>query len=667
MGVTMVADIEPELKTICFSSFPDSNSTAHSGDTTFSFRFRSGDAISKLYSGTIQSLTCRTMCASSAINLATDNDSSSLQTDKSVIESDAFTYAYTYFRQKPDKEIRRGFFQKSIVFLSPHPFHGAFSLLLESVFGPRLMDTLGNERGDDGTRCEGVLPLGRMLIHEACVDMTRWPPPPSAALAKSLYECQTLQLSFLGRDYACTFPPTPHFPQLYDAHASDAFTSPPRAMLAKVPATLACPGRIYSSFSSSLHLLYPLWELMILGEPILVAAETPKACSQVVWALLELVKPVPYGGDIRPFFTLQDAEFKTLGRSTSAPAATVLGVTNPFFDKLFQHWPHKIRVGTVNPVMAITSNSSSPRATNKTAMAGDGSPPVRPVMGRGMPINPNDSSPQSSSPKNVSMKSFISSLRGSSSNAALLTSKSGAFGGGTPIVVFDACIESLRTKYKPFLSKDKKFMKAVSDAEGNGASEEILNNLVRRQCVDISDRFLQPLNRHYESLVMGSPLSMSLSALRTKPDIKPFQQDSFIESIKMAGPNFPVQSRHAWLNFYRLFLKSANFAAWLQHRSTELNREWRARYVHVLCESDLTAWAAQRGRQEIECVDLLLRYKDEVAAYSKFFKNGLTEGNVFVAAEVTGGFIPSLEQFVKLKRQHDVIQGLLPQSLRIKE
>lgn len=44
---------------------------------------------------------------------------------------------------------------------------------------------------------------------------------------------------------------------------------------------------------------------MVVGEPILVVGDSPRACSQFVWALVELIKPIPFGGDFRPYFTIQ--------------------------------------------------------------------------------------------------------------------------------------------------------------------------------------------------------------------------------------------------------------------------------------------------------------------------------------------------------------------------
>lgn len=72
-----------------------------------------------------------------------------------------------------------------------------------------------------------------------------------------------------------------------------------------------------------------MWELMVLGEPLLVMGDTPTVCGDMVWALLELIKPVfsvshsccgtpnllckiPFGGEFRPYFTIQDPDFKLI-------------------------------------------------------------------------------------------------------------------------------------------------------------------------------------------------------------------------------------------------------------------------------------------------------------------------------------------------------------------
>eukprot|EP00842_Homolaphlyctis_polyrhiza_P006447 jgi/Hompol1/6803/HPOL_001207-RA len=149
------------------------------------------------------------------------------------------------------------------------------------------------------------------------------PSPPSPLSPDPGYSSIILQIPFLGRAQPYSFPPTSRFPQLYvlprltsateDLYSqhtmkSASVSSP---ILNAVP-IICTPGRFFSLFERSLESLWTCWELMMLGEPIFVIGDTPTACSEVVWALIELIKPIPFGGDFRPYFTIQDADFKRL-------------------------------------------------------------------------------------------------------------------------------------------------------------------------------------------------------------------------------------------------------------------------------------------------------------------------------------------------------------------
>ncbi|KAJ3130830.1 Protein dennd6a [Physocladia obscura] len=555
---------ESEIKTICFSSFPDSNSTSHTGDTTFSFRFRSGSAILNIYA------------PAAPVTRSANGDDARNQTNPrttTIIDNDAFTYAYVYFRQQADASIHRGYFQKSIVLLTPHPgMHGLFSkILLDDVGGSGVgggaFTAVGNKiMNAVAATGTGIGDLAKTVLTEFCNDIAKWPSPPSSITCNALYEDQIISVSVFGNTYIFAVPPTSRFPQLFDLsiqnvnkekgleHTSSLLhnrtisnpstparhlqsiifsTSTPTPSYLNTPTTgispkklqqkfPTSPGRIYATFSATPSLSYLLWELMVLGEPILVQAETPKACSGVVWTLIELIKPVPFGGDFRPFFTIQDSEFQMFGRGgavVAPPSATVLGVTNPFFDKLFSHWPHKVHVCRgAPPVFALTGSTS--------AIVGDGhdSPPHLRHNG-----TRNSRTGSVETGHNSAVKSFLSSLRGTghgSGNSGSPTPKlanvtdemhahirsnnsSVVTGRGNPIVVFDAVVESVSTKYKPILAKDKKLLKEITDnAARGGVAPEHLDNLLRRHFIELTDRFLQPLNRHYEGLIVGSPLSM---------------------------------------------------------------------------------------------------------------------------------------------------------------
>ncbi|KFM65577.1 hypothetical protein X975_25175, partial [Stegodyphus mimosarum] len=74
-------------------------------------------------------------------------------------------------------------------------------------------------------------------------------------------------------------------------------------------------------------------------------ASSPNITCDMVQALICMIWPLRYCCDYRPFFTIHDSEFKEYTTKVQAPPPIILGVTNPFFAKTLQHWPHIIRIG----------------------------------------------------------------------------------------------------------------------------------------------------------------------------------------------------------------------------------------------------------------------------------------------------------------------------------
>jgi hypothetical protein len=58
-------------------------------------------------------------------------------------------------------------------------------------------------------------------------------------------------------------------------------------ILASIPT-----GTLYKHFSNMLDDLWLLWELVLLGEPLVVIAPEPGICSESVVALIDLINPV---------------------------------------------------------------------------------------------------------------------------------------------------------------------------------------------------------------------------------------------------------------------------------------------------------------------------------------------------------------------------------------
>lgn len=65
----------------------------------------------------------------------------------------------------------------------------------------------------------------------------------------------------------------------------------------------------------------------MLAEPVLVIAPDPRTCSEIVWWLRELLRPIPLAGDFRPYLHIHDHDFSLLVNSNKPQAGVVVGVT----------------------------------------------------------------------------------------------------------------------------------------------------------------------------------------------------------------------------------------------------------------------------------------------------------------------------------------------------
>lgn len=137
------------------------------------------------------------------------------------------------------------------------------------------------------------------------------PTLPSSLTYGAEYATCKLSLAFLGYVDYFTIPPTRRFPQMFDHQRTRQYSG---SVIAP-KYNLCNPGHYCQLFYRNLESLWQCWELMVTGEPILVIGDSPKACSQFVWSLVEIIKPIPFGGDFRPYFTIQDGDLKGLASS----------------------------------------------------------------------------------------------------------------------------------------------------------------------------------------------------------------------------------------------------------------------------------------------------------------------------------------------------------------
>ncbi|KAF9925694.1 Protein dennd6a [Linnemannia zychae] len=480
-----------ELTINCFSSFPDSN-TFDVGDTVFNFRIRS------------------TTAGRAATGPTTDA---------------GFLYGYVFFRQKQDPSIRRGYFQKSVVILTQHPFIGLFSKIV-SVLGPAYFE------------------IGKPMLETAFHDIARWAPPTTDSLMELPFMGQLLQVQIAK----------PQQPQLLETSPFEIATyQPDTHILSSVPIN----GGLYKHFQDLVPDLWLCWELMTLAEPIMLIGTSPEVCSESVASLVDLINPIPYCGDYRPYFTIHDTDFKSFCNKLSPPSSIVLGVTNPFFAKTLEHWPHIIKIG----------KPMNRRPNGRLAMDG--------TVGKIAAGSPKFNKPSS--------LDFV---------------------------------QGLVSKRKGAIAKDTNLLCMLAEATANRSSPDyLLDNILRKHFVTLTEKFLVPLNRYFATLM---PSDITLSSTSQFPHIAPFKQQNFLKFLAKNPPAITFKtstfksSSEACQSFYKDFLKCGNFATWLRLRTIAAQNELRKRYLEILSLGDVAKWV--KGRNEVEVVDLLVRMREELGS-----------------------------------------------------
>nr|KAF6494519.1 DENN domain containing 6B [Rousettus aegyptiacus] len=216
-------------------------------------------------------------------------------------------------RQVKDSSVKRGYFQKSLVLVSRLPFVRLFQALL-GLIAPEYFDKLAP------------------CLEAVCSEIDQWPAPVPG---------RTLNLPVVGVVLQV------HIPSRADKPESTSLKHCGHENLVPAPLVLSSVHELdlFRCFQPVLTHVQTLWELMLLGEPLLVLAPSPAVSSEMVLALTRCLQPLRFCCDYRPYFTIHDSEFKEFATRTQAPPNVVLGVTNPFLIKTLQHWPHILRIG----------------------------------------------------------------------------------------------------------------------------------------------------------------------------------------------------------------------------------------------------------------------------------------------------------------------------------
>ncbi|KAI8478765.1 Protein dennd6a [Branchiostoma belcheri] len=267
-----------------------------------------------------------------------------------------------------------------------------------------------------------------------------------------------------------------------------------------------------------------------------------------------MISPLSFCSDFRPYFTIHDSEFKEYTTKTQAPPPVVLGVTNPFFAKTLQHWPHIIRIGEMGNIVA------GGRQVLKTK-------------------------------KSSSLKT--------------IDAKPGNLAGFEP-GTFEFCAEhSVVMPYTPTFRTT-----GIASRRPN----EVQTAMLKRYLLELTQSFMIPLERYVASLM---PLQRNVSPWKQAPRLKPFEPEEFLKTVEHSGPQLTSGLRGDWEGLYRRFFRSSNFEGWLRARQQEVDDKLQALHLEALCDADLSLWIQGRPEVEVVDLVLKLREKMKFAASNR--------------------------------------------------
>jgi hypothetical protein len=377
---------DTERTNICYLAFPDSNSGCL-GDTKFHISLRTN-------------------------NHLTPHQRAYNRDCQQHLKADAGHYwGDVYFRQVKDPRNARGYFQKSFVLITRLPFHNFFYELIHR-WAPAFFES------------------GLSALEQGCDQIASWP---------RLSTNTQLQLHILGSIYQI------YIPAAANRTGADSSALPVESEdvtnnnSALIPISITSPNEIdiFGPIHTIIHHVQLMWELVLLGEPLVIIATSPTDSSHMVQALTSLIHPLEYHAEVYPYFTIHNTEFREFAAAANPPAV-ILGVTNPYFAKTLQSWPHTVRI---SEPLQIHHNSEHPVPHRKLER-------VR------------------------SLQKFLMDTSG-----------------------------SIYSQHKPFLAKDKSLVKKILSGVKMRRPTAVQSVILRRYFLELTQSFMIPLERYMSTLM----------------------------------------------------------------------------------------------------------------------------------------------------------------------
>ncbi|KEG08370.1 hypothetical protein DQ04_07341000 [Trypanosoma grayi] len=287
-------------------------------------------------------------------------------------------YGATYYRQKQDALVPRGYVQQAVVLLSRVPYMAVHELILRVVV-PRLC------------QCCSLSPdLEKVPVLSALSPV----PTTFFEVDSSFNASQYSQKEVLERAMEeIEGWPSPHPHVQYNLtllYQPITFVTPRRSLQPVNRKQIAVARRLmqlddrvtflgskhqevsvhdviplYALLNEHLRHLTQLWELLLCHESLFIWSNTPSMASAAAFAVASLVQPIEFNGVLRSYLTVQDeafGRFSRMGNAIPFPTTNsiIVAVTNPFFFRSFDGWRN---------VLTVVDRQA--RSTGSAAMTGN--------------------------------------------------------------------------------------------------------------------------------------------------------------------------------------------------------------------------------------------------------------------------------------------------------
>lgn len=480
MYPSTLALTKEEESNVCFLAFPDSHSNS-TGDTMFSFRIP------------------RLSSAGGAVSASVDP---------------IHLNGYVFNRVQRDKSQKRGYLQKSVVLLTERSDVLLWPLFRHAV---RLL-------GPEYFRCEAdhVMALLEAAFRETCA----WPAPRAGVRMEVPLLGTVVRYNIAGDEMSGVGYEAALGAMFYAEEVGERRGQQQQQQQQGVTVLNAVDElSVYETMRVLLPDMWTMWEMVLIGEPLLVVAHTPDQASAAVTALVSLILPLRYAGEWRPYFTIHDSDYKRVAHGPPA-RATILGVTNPFFLREFKDWPHKLLMAP-----DVEANLRLPQLSQSAPSWGTSS-----------------SSPSLSS----------SSLRQGHDETVLQTKYKCLISPG----------RTLLDELIPLKGTKPGFAGEANWRDINGTIAKSNNRAIRRHFFERTQKFLAPLESYFTSLMPIVPSSQSANGSAGLPDadrlIKCFDKAEFLRRVAeqpsaFGSGLFEVKKR---VELYRRFVNSRTFDLW---------------------------------------------------------------------------------------------------------